>query len=728
MNNIFPTNPSHKDVVEINGSSYEYDVSIRSWVPLVSASVNVSPVTVTSNGLMTSVDYNKLNRLVLSPPISTIKGNNCVAPFMSGNIGLYSGDDFISVSGNADIKNVDSSGDKISKSIPFQIHKSTYAFDFSLNLPELVNELQARGQFNTTGKQGPDGEEGLVGAKGIDHILTGPPGDKGPSGAALPCDLSIESENINSIPVNGLNKVLVDVEAIEDPDDQSKFRLVFNRQAVGPTDFSADRFNISDASSPWVLAITGQEVTTTTTTTVINSTTQCDEQQFNSGKSMPIYYVDVEPIINAIHKRYITQATILRNGYQNIVRYWIQAMSDLFDEQKTALCNALEHCMSIQKNVDARQHMENVAAAAAGSANIMLHNRDSNESATISSTRTLEQIGAGPDICKSGDNFPLYPNVATGGVGGFGTTTQSTTIATQAIAESVQQSQPISQSDQASSTMNIAADNIMVVDSVMNHNMKTSIQLDLDAGSYIAIIRDIDANLDGMFGCYIKIQYNNNGVRKSVKFIDKGSYEDHELARQAYEGLTLAFNHSGGYVSILSQSMTETVSGTTTLIINKNEEIAQKEAQVSQPIIQSSTTNVNSDTCVMTIPHLSWYERGWISGMCCGLVLNVMGQDYIIIKKSIGRDLGCGGGEKDTTECIAKFKDLGHPAFAWPTFNKKSFVDYNDRDSVSFQYVPELNKIISDKIKNGEYENSKGSVASVKYFLEQLSVVLFPVM
>lgn len=693
MNNLLPANPQHKEVAEVDGIKYQYDILTRSWIEMIGANNAVAVATQYNNGVMSSIDYKKLNRLILSPPISTIIGNDCVTPFTSGTIGLYSADEFINVNGYVSNQNVDSNGDNISQIVPFQINSNTYAFDFTINLSKLITELERREQFNVIGPQGDTGDTGDAGDTGIDYIASGPPGTTGINGDAPPCDLTIEADSIVVEPIANLNKALVDVRVVPDTTDQSKFRLEFDRQAIGLSDYAADKLNITNGNSSWILAITGGESKSTTM--------NCDDQNSDSYRSAQLYYIDVEPIISAIHNRYITEATILRNGYKNIVKYWVQTMSDLFDEQKTALCNALEHAISITKNIDARQHMENVAASAAGSANIMINNRNSNEVTTVSSTGLLPQINAGPNVCNNGNIFPAYPSLDTNGVGGFGDTAASAQVV----------------------KSQIKPNNLYVIDSILNSNIKNSVQTDLDSGEYVATIKNTNANSNKLFKANVKIQYNRDGSKKIIRFMDKGEYDNQDESQQAYNGLTLSFKHSGGFVSIWAPSTTETVSGTTTLEINKINEynkIIQEKPQIAKAITPNNS-------CTMSIEHLKWYEKSWNSGTCCGLVVNVIGQDYIVIKKSIGNDLECGGGETFDTPCIAKFKDIGHPAFAWPTFDKKTFVPIPNTNEMLFQYDSKLNDIITSKISNGEFENGKGNPASVQFLANQLSPILFPI-
>ncbi len=63
-------------------------------------------------------------------------------------------------------------------------------------------------------------------------------------------------------------------------------------------------------------------------------------------------------------------------------------------------------------------------------------------------------------------------------------------------------------------------------------------------------------------------------------------------------------------------------------------------------------------TCSMAASHLEFYERGWRIGECCGAYVNVHGTGFLVIYRSIGIDMACGGGESLTTPCIAKFREL----------------------------------------------------------------------
>ena len=73
--------------------------------------------------------------------------------------------------------------------------------------------------------------------------------------------------------------------------------------------------------------------------------------------------------------------------------------------------------------------------------------------------------------------------------------------------------------------------------------------------------------------------------------------------------------------------------------------------------------------CQMHYKQVQWYERGWRIGACCGALVQIGGAFYIVVKRSIGVDTTCGGGENASSPCISQFIDsgIGHPAIAWPT-------------------------------------------------------------
>ncbi len=739
---LFPANPTHGMIFELNsGLFFKYDATTRSWIKLTSTGVSIPLATLSEAGAMSAVDLKKLNRLVLPPPLSSIIGTDCVAPFRSGTIGLYSGDKFVGVEGTVKVQNIGPTGELLSQDVPFHIHQYTYGFDFTIDFPELVDDLKLRKQFNTNGRQGDKGEKGKQGSQGPDYILTGPPGDAGEDGSAPPCNLTVEPDDLQVEPNEGMTKALVGGKVVFDEDDPLKYKISFDRQLIGPTGYAADKFHVQDDTSPWVLAITGDQ--TDGPISDPRSQIACGTT-IGAGRSQKIYYIDVEPIVNAIRDRFLVEANIIKTGYQNVVKFWIQTMSDLFDEQKAALCCALERCKSIKKNAEVRYNIESLAASAAGSANVLLHGRNSDEAVNVSPTKTLRQLGY-PDLCK-GENqskFPQYPNLETGGVGGF-KGDEKNNQANSSTAPAISNA-PTNKS--IAKHENAVKEAVVTLDPLINSTIATAVQVPLLAGDYTAVISRVDARIDGKHRANAKIQHFRSGLIRSVQFLDKGNFDNLLDAKSAYEGLSLSFHHDGGMVSVWLPSMTpQKTSGTVEVVLQQTpalqlpnfvtatSPVNVAEARVEEPIqtieppVKTQAEPVDDMLdCQMSLSHLAWYERSWESGNCCGLVVNVAGQDWVIVKRSFGTDLTCGGGESEAEPCIAKFlKAKGHVAFAWPTLDRKTFVPLPAGNAVTFYFDEKLNEMVARKIADGEFDDAKGNPAGIRHLSYQLMTVLFP--
>lgn len=717
MNTLFPANPKPGAIFELRAGLYfKYDAGVNSWVRLSSNTIKLIAASALSDGAMTALDLQKLNRLVLPPPLSSITGNDCTSPFQSGNINLTSLDKFVDIETIARVGNISATGEALQKQIPFKIHQHTYGVDFTLDLPALVVELRKRGQLRLLGKPGSKGDLGDSGDPGPDLILSGPPGLPGEAGLAPACSLTVEPDSLPMQPRTEGTKALVGVRVEKDTSDGLKFKLTFDRQSIGAIDFAADKLKVRSDTSPWVLAIASGLPDGSVTGATPSS---CAGQQIGAGVPAQVYYLDVEPILDTIRQQFLREVGVLKQGYEDIVSYWIQTMSDLFDSQKQALCCALEHCISATKSTQLRQHMESVAGSAAGSANVLLHGRDSTESVTLSSTRVLKQIG-GPDLCKGGPVFPQYPNLETGGVG----------VPSSAGADNIVPLLPVIQAQSLEGVERATA----VVDPFIHASVLTGVQIPLVPGDYIAQIESATAQVDSLHRANVKIQYLKAGLKKTVQFLDKGGYASVRDAQAAYEGLTLAFRHDGGMVAIwLPSELAQGASGNVRVLFYPSTTVPPQEsievipemeiAEARQPLAE---TRQPTNNCEMTVEHLAWYEKGWLNGSCCGVVVNVLDQDYIIVKRSIGVDMACGGGESLGTPCIQSFFEQGHPAFAWPTFDGKRFAPLPREGVVNFHFDEYLNTVVLSNIATGNFSNGKGNPDGLRHLTYQLTLILFP--
>jgi hypothetical protein len=338
----FPANPSHNMIFEAKeGMLFRYDSTINSWVEIEPESAGPPTATVSKSGLMSSADFDKLKKLTIPPVQSSITGNRCFTVFTEGIVELKGGDEFVKVQGSLDVSNVDRFGDVTEENVPFNIHGATYGFNFLLDIPALVKELRARNQFNPIGPTGQTGKPGPVGDPGEETVLSGPKGLKGEAGQNFACDLTIETENIDVEIQGSLRKVLTNARVVFDEEDPLKYYIEFDRQEVGKQGISADRFMISREDSPWLISAS-----------------------FAGNNRASVKYCDVEPILTILEEKYKTEVDYFKGRYERTVKWWIETMSRVFEEQKAALCCAIACCKSRTANAQSRKHIESIASSA----------------------------------------------------------------------------------------------------------------------------------------------------------------------------------------------------------------------------------------------------------------------------------------------------------------------------------------------------------------------------
>jgi hypothetical protein len=89
-----------------------------------------------------------------------------------------------------------------------------------------------------------------------------------------------------------------------------------------------------------------------------------------------VYYLDFQSILQPIQAEFDKEVTRIREGMENIATWWLTIMSAVFDEQKAALCCALEYCRSQSRNVDTRRYIEQSRIQAAQSDHALLIDGD----------------------------------------------------------------------------------------------------------------------------------------------------------------------------------------------------------------------------------------------------------------------------------------------------------------------------------------------------------------
>jgi hypothetical protein len=282
----------------------------------------------------------------------------------------------------------------------------------------------------------------------------------------------------------------------------------------------------------------------------------------------------------------------------------------------------------------------------------------------------------------------------------------------------------------------VTSDQNIEIDPLLNVSAANPAVVNLGKGKYVATLRNFGVQINGRHFADIALGYTEDGEKRQVRFLNKGKFDSLLPAKSAYEGLTLVFNHDGGEVGgFFHMIPTANVAGSVTVDFARVEEVQESiEVAVAPEIEEEFVAAVESiepvdepeHLCSMDSTHLAWYERSWSTGNCCGAVVEVSGQKYIVVKKSLAGDTSCGGGEQITTPCIAVLKDIGHPAFAWPTLDGVHFAPIPPGE-ILFKYNKELNDLVVGAIKNRQYDDPKGSPSGHRHLSHQLDIILFPV-
>ena len=662
---IFPENPvDGQSFLSPDGTLYTYEAMLRTWIQTLTGRIPLQTATTRTSGALSASDYRKLSRMLVPPPQSTLTVGDCT--YDRGFIQLEAGDDNIVIKSKVSTQNIDEFGDNISQDYDFRIHSHTYGIDFSLNLESFLAEVAALGNFVFNGPDGPVGDVGPVGPAGQPSIFSGIPGDTGPPGKGTPCTYSVTPESYSASPNDGLSTVLTSAKLITDPKDSSKKVLSFTRQAVGAK--AAQELVTSSSQSPWILAFD------------------------NSTGSNKINYVDIDQMLDSIYNHFVAQVLNLKTSYEAVVTAWVKNMSDMFDSQKAALGCALERCISLTKNVDNRQHMESVAAAALGKAKITLHNKDDSKAAKVKGTKSLQDIGFGfTPGCSGTDTFPETPKYGTSSGTTFnsvagGLPPGSTNINDGGginVAFAAQDAGGEPQRDIISYPVNI--------DVAYSNSVLTSVKTELPKGKYEATIKVAKSKVGKAFRSNVRFTYMLNNRKRYSSFLYKGEFTDPIDCRDVYEGLAVSFEHDGGVAEWWLPVEPGLLSSGKISI----EVVPEKVFDIQKVMV---------GFCTMPFADAKKHERSWKNLSCDGCIVNMMGQDYAII--SI---------DNDECECYNIFKPLGRVAFAFPTFNGIKLLLTGD---FNFKFDEAINTVVKGMIKDGKMYRLTGNV--------DFDVVLFP--
>jgi len=131
----------------------------------------------------------------------------------------------------------------------------------------------------------------------------------------------------------------------------------------------------------------------------------------------------------------------------------------------------------------------------------------------------------------------------------------------------------------------------------------------------------------------------------------------------------------------------------------------------------------NRSNCRMHYKLIEWYERGWRTGACCGVVIQHNNHKYIIMKRSLLDDMSCGGGET-YNGCVGSYiiQHNIHPYFMFRTDDMETFYHKPTSGYTKFLEDSVLSGILISKIQNDDYISYKGDI---EYIKNDIKLIIF---
>jgi hypothetical protein len=505
----FPPNPEDGTIFEMApGILYKYNAGSNCWKRL-KGSDTLSLATPLTSGLMSKEDFNKLQNLIVPPLQTTLQGEECSTAFKSGLIGLYSFDDSIKVKKNLTLTNKTPQG-QVEQEEPWNLHQNTAGFDFGVALSELIKEIENRNQLKKVQLQGDQGNKGARGEAGVDKLDTGPVGLEGSVGANSPFDGVLTTESIPFELVDqSANRAIVDITSEEISEDENY--LVITRANIGNPDACPALVIPKNFQSAFLVAlntIAGGKLVRNTTITSGDCSLIC------RICASTIHHVNIEPILQDLDEKFKDRVNRLKASKEELVRAWLLTMVNMFNEQKAALCCALENCQSRKRNERTRQYIETQKIQAA----------QAEFGLAIDGVEDRKSI----DL----DHYKDCP-IPVSSVANVIVTDNGVTF--------------------------ILDSKIHIVDPRAG-NPAQSVTAYLPPGTYVVEITDCCAEV-GSYTGRSAITYqarksigSGSDVREVVEastiaFPNLGTFASEAAAKNAYQGLTLTFEHAGGNVT-----------------------------------------------------------------------------------------------------------------------------------------------------------------------------------
>lgn len=331
------------------GLFFQYDASTNCWVRVdgLDALGLATPI---MPGLMSTDDLKKLDGLIIPPPQASLKGEECPITFTEGKVRLTSTDESMVVKPALNVIN------KIGNTViggeePWSLHENTIGIDFKLNVDALLEEMRKNGKFTQVMIQGRQGLKGEKGENGVDQLDTGPKGEVGTDGTNSPYDGSLGPEiNQFTLADQTSNKAIVDIKT--ETSAEGNF-LIITRANVGNPNACPKEVKPKDITTPLVLVLNQKD----------NAVLRKVEAPNDCGNPCTVcitslHHLNMENLVDSIFERFKERVTTLKQQKEELVSIWLRAMITVFNEQKAAICCALENCRSANRNQRTRQYIE----------------------------------------------------------------------------------------------------------------------------------------------------------------------------------------------------------------------------------------------------------------------------------------------------------------------------------------------------------------------------------
>lgn len=347
---VFPKNPSNGMIFEATaGLFFQYDAGSNCWVRVDGLDA-LGLATPLEDGLMSPDDLKKLNGLIVPPPQASLKGEECPVTFNKGKVRLTSTDESMVVEPTLDVINkVDDT--LIGGKEPWALHENTVGINFKLNVDVLLDNMRKNGKFTQVMVQGRQGPKGEKGDNGIDMLDTGPKGEKGADGTNSPFGGSVGPEiNQFTLTDKTSNRAIVDIQT--ETSAEGKF-LVMTRANIGNPNACPKELIPKDITTPLVLVINQKD----------NAVLRKVETPNDCGNPCTVcvtslHHLNLELLADSIFERFKERVFELKAQKEELVTIWLKAMIAVFNEQKAAICCALENCRSANRNQRTRQYIE----------------------------------------------------------------------------------------------------------------------------------------------------------------------------------------------------------------------------------------------------------------------------------------------------------------------------------------------------------------------------------